>query len=431
VRAFSESRVIRRRQKEDHINNSGGGIDMRSITVRKSIISSFVCVAFVLTVSGFASAHAPAPVRAEVWSAEERLFAIDNARGEVVVVDLPDGQVVNRIPVPPKTMMIGRTDDGAYVLAVRGRDTDRQYVTVIASGVEADGMRRPYVAKTLLLGQSVGGIHGTHVPELWGKLYLVVEQEGKLVRFDRAGLAPEAAFTTDVLPLGRPDHVDPHEMGQYVWAGGIRQGLVKLLDQQGRSVATFPCKNLHGVAVDKKTGRSFFGCLDCVLVVEDQKEKTRLKYSIDERVANFMTGNGAYIGAGEGSKHVQVVDPEKLTLKAVPLEGTLVTRVAAEDGKHIFLLLKNGNLEVRDGRTAELIRSIKVTTPFPPMEEDVRGAILPNICVWEGRAYVSLPQWGMIAEVDWVKGKLLRNVMVGGSPSRLLIIEAQGHGTAQ
>ncbi|MGQ9492049.1 MAG: hypothetical protein ACUVS6_15405 [Anaerolineae bacterium] len=37
-------------------------------------------------------AHRAAPEWAEVWTGEARLFVADNARSEIVAVDLPDGQ---------------------------------------------------------------------------------------------------------------------------------------------------------------------------------------------------------------------------------------------------------------------------------------------------------------------------------------------------
>jgi len=399
---------------------------MKTSSFLKNIFLFLLILTHVFIVTAQALGHGLTAQRPEVWSADARLFVVDNARSEIVVIDLPDGQVVSRITVPPKVMLFGGTESGDYVIAARGRDTDRQFVSVIASGVEKDGMRRPYIAKTLLLGGSVGGIHAAHLEELWGKLFLVSEQEAKLLRFDEKALASEAAFTAEKLPLGRPDHCDLMVMGDYVWAGYLLQGKVSLLDQQGKEVVTFACQRFHGSAFDEETGRAFFGCQDGILAVEDRKEKARIVYPISERIGSFIKGNDILVGTGERTENLQIVDPKKLTVTAVPLGSKLMAKVASKDGKFIYVLLQNGSFEVRDGSTGKLIRSIEASTPMPEMKEDVSGAILPMIALGGSLAYISLPQWGLIAEIDWTEGKLIRNLMIGGAPSRLVLIDAKG-----
>ena len=128
-------------------------------------------------------AHGAAPEWAEVWTGEARLFVADNARSEIVAVDLPDGQVTARIGVPPKTMILALSPDHDHLVAIRGRDVDRQHISVIATGVEADGFRRPYIAKTLLLGKAIGGAHGVYVSLPHRGLIMEVDwQKGKVVR---------------------------------------------------------------------------------------------------------------------------------------------------------------------------------------------------------------------------------------------------------
>ena len=398
---------------------------MRSLRIKKLTLLVLLSIALTFVLVNLVNAHKEATKRAEVWPAGARLFAADNGRGEVVVLDLPDGQVVARITVPPKVMSMGKTEDGAYVVAMRGRDTDRDYVTVMASGVESDGMRLPYVAKTLLLGKGMGGIHADHVDTLWGKPFMNSDEEGKLFRFEQKALAPEASFAPEVIPLGPPDHFEFLELGENVWACNLRKGLVRLIDKQGKDVVTFPCTRFHGSAANAETGRAFFACADCVLVVEDQKEKARIAYPSAERISYVMEGEGVLIGSGEYGKSIQVLDPKNLTLNPITLGDKILAKTTSVDKKHIFLFLQNGNLEVRQGKTGELIHSVAVSTPLSDIVEDVTGAVLPSIALWENRAYVSLPQWGMIAEVNWAEGKLIRNIMIGGTPSRLVLIGAK------
>jgi hypothetical protein len=59
------------------------------------------------------------------------------------------------------------------------------------------------------------------------------------------------------------------------------------------------------------------------------------------------------------------------------------------------------------------------------MDETVAGTIIPNIAIWQDRACVSLPCRSWIAGVDWKQGKVLRNLMVGGMATRLVLIEAK------
>jgi hypothetical protein len=123
-------------------------------------------------------AHRDAPSYEELWSGEARLFVADNARDEILIIDLPDGQITARMQVPPKTMGIGATPDGNYVVVTRGRDVDRQHVTVINTAITKEGLRRPFISKTLLLGKSIGGIHGAHISTLWGNCSLLPRQKG-------------------------------------------------------------------------------------------------------------------------------------------------------------------------------------------------------------------------------------------------------------
>lgn len=389
---------------------------------------SFALIGLILAgISGWlvseAQAHGGAAMLEERWQAAARLFVVDNGQSEIVAIDLPDGQVVARIDVAPKTMIMGATLDGAYVLAARGRDVDRQHLTVIASGVEADGMHRPYVAKTLLPGNSIGGFHGSHVGVLWDKYAMTIESQGKLLLFTAEELNGAHAFTPEVIELGKPDHFDLMQKGEdTVWVGALRSGSVRLIDRQGGEQAVYSCPAFHGMgSIDDD---AFFACANDVLVVRSDGAEERIRYPGAERIGAFLNAGGVLWGTSEGVQNLQRLDPATMELTLVPLESTLYARATDEAEESLLLFLQNGELEVRKGNDGALVNSVAVTPPLPEMDEDVSGAIMPAIQVWGDKAYISIPNRGMIAEVNWREGRLLRNLRVGGMPTRMTLVEA-------
>lgn len=83
----------------------------------------------------------------------------DSASGDVLVVDLPAGVVTARVSTPPYPLSVGLSPDGRHLLVFRGRNTDRDWVTVLDSGFspETGEARPPYVVRTFL-GFSPGGV---------------------------------------------------------------------------------------------------------------------------------------------------------------------------------------------------------------------------------------------------------------------------------
>jgi len=322
-------------------------------------------------------------------------------------------------------MTLAASPDHAYILAIRGRDVDRQHVSVIASGVEQDGFHRPYIAKTLLLGKAIGGVHGGHLDEMWGRLFLCSEADGKVHRFEVQALDPRSAFTTETLNLGAPDHYDFLPMDDSVWVGGLRTEAVRLLNQEGKELVRYPCPRFHGLTYDDETGRAFFACAQDVLVIEDRQIKTRIPYPASERIGTFIETADGFFGASEGVVNLQRLDPMGMELTAVPLGSTLMAHSTTEDDKFVLVLLQNGVLEVRDGKQGELVRSIRLGPWLPTMDEDVSGAIMPAIVVRGSYAYVSLPHRGLVLEVNWESGKTTRSLRVGGMPTRMALIGAK------
>jgi len=370
---------------------------------------------------GLSLGHAPAPEQQEVFpETQARLFLADNGpTPQILALDLPRGEVVARIPVPPKTMSLGALPSGRYLLATRGRDTDRQWVSAILTGKEGE-WRRPILVKSLLLGKGVGGFEGSRVGTLFGKPFLAVEREGFLLRFPEEALEWDKAFLAEKLALGAPDHYHFVQLGEDRLAVGyLRLGKVRLLDREGKVLSEAPCPVMHGEAITEQA--LYFACAKDLLVLDREgREVARLPYPVPERIGAFLEGEGVFFGYTEGSRHLQLLEPKTQRLTPIPLGGTLLRGKGY--GEVLLVLLQEGHLQVRSGKDGLLLRSIRVDGGFPELEEDTSGAVLPDIARLDHLAYVSLPHRGLIAEVDWKKGKLLRYLRVGGMPTRLVLV---------
>ncbi len=122
-------------------------------------------------------------------------------------------------------------------------------------------------------------------------------------------------------------------------------------------------------------------------------------------------------------KHLQRLDPEALSLTPIPLGGVFLR--GKSDGKRLYVLLSDGRLQVREAREGGLLREVRVAPrPFPEADEDTGGAIYPDLAPWPEKrlVYVSLPHLGLVAEVDGERGRVLRYLRTGGSPTRLVLV---------
>jgi hypothetical protein len=98
-----------------------------------------------------------------------------------------------------------------------------------------------------------------------------------------------------------------------------------------------------------------------------------------------------------------------------------------DDGSLLLVLTRAGVLQVRDGGSGELIRTVTISAPFAEeFHEHVDKAVLPDIVTLGNLAYVSLPHEGRIAEVDLQHGTVIRYLEVGGEPTRLRLLKAGG-----
>jgi hypothetical protein len=374
-------------------------------------------------------AHSAVPERKEVFpQTEARLFVLDNRPKEssLLALDLPGGEGVARLSLPPRGMSLVATPSGRYLLVSRGRDTDRQWLTVVWSGKEAspeEAWRLPVVAKSLLLGRGWNIGHGQEAYILGRDLLLFAERDGVAFRLSEASLDPQAAFQAERLPLPNPDHYHVVEAPEGTYLTLLARGQVILYERpfQGEK-ARFSCPVEHGEAHDEGTGRSFFACARDVLVTEGGRERARLPYPVGERIGAFLEGDGVFFGHSDAVTHLQRLDPRGLSLTPVPLGSAYVR--GASDGKRLLVLLRDGRLSLRDGRTGEALREVRLTASLPEWDEDTGGAVLPDIALWPGKelAYVSLPHQGLVAEVGLSPLRVVRFLRVGGNPTRMVLL---------
>lgn len=375
--------------------------------------------------ASLALAHAAVPERPEAFQAEARLFVLDNRpeASRVVAVDLPAGRPVAEVSVPPRGMSLVATPSGRYLLVSRGRDTDRQWLTVIWTGKEEGRWSRPVVVRSLLLGRGWNIGHGAEAYTLGDRLLAFAERDAVAFHFPEESLAPEAAFQAERIRLPNPDHYHVVEAPEGVYLTLLARGQVMLMDRGLREAkASFPCPVQHGETFHEATGRSFFACARDVLAVEGGRELKRLPYPVGERIGAFLEGEGAFFGYSDGVQHLQRLDPVALALTPIPLGGVFIR--GASDGKRLYVLLTDGRLQVREAREGRLLREVRVSRPFPEMDEDTGGAIYPDLAPWpeRGLVYASLPHLGLVAEVDVERGRVVRYLRVGGSPTRLVLV---------
>ncbi len=298
-----------------------------------------------------ALAHAAVPEAPEVYrETEARLFVLDNGPGgtQVLALDLPRGEVVARISLPPRGMSMVPSPSGQHLLVGRGRDTDRQWLSVIWTGKEEGGWRRPVLAKSLLLGRGWNIGHGQKPYTLGDRLVAFAERDGVAYFFSEEALHPLRAFEARTWRLPNPDHYHIVEAPEGVYLALLARGQVLLYDRDLQEAkASFPCPVQHGEGFDPGTGRSFFACAREVLILEGGKEVARLPYPGRERIGAFHKGEGVFFGYSDGVTALQRLDLNGLSLTPIPLGGSLIWMQSA--GTRLLVLLKDGRFQLREG----------------------------------------------------------------------------------
>ena len=127
--------------------------------MRKAVV---LILSIVLTV-GFSEnviAHEDVERVAELReSGGARLFSADAANGDVIAVDLPEGEVIARLSTPPFMIYLALGKNKRNLYAMRGTGTDRDWVTVIDTGFTENGdeVKPPHIARSFVGNVPNGG----------------------------------------------------------------------------------------------------------------------------------------------------------------------------------------------------------------------------------------------------------------------------------
>ncbi|MDH5256085.1 MAG: hypothetical protein OEW72_09245 [Gammaproteobacteria bacterium] len=383
-----------------------------------------------------ALAHGPVARNSEGQVAAARLFTSDSATGEVVAIDLPEGNVVARLATPPYVLTLGLTNDSRYLFAMRGRDTKRDTITVIDTGLgDAGGkFRFPAIVRTWL-GNAPGGVHDGHLATIGGQDAVFNEGTGEVEIYQGSNFGSLDAVPVRRLKLAAPDHYHYQEAGDNLYVGHLAKGLVQIIDRKsGAEVGRVAgCPVLHGMSDDPETGRLLFACMGNVVVVgtrgeEANKEVARIPYPSKQRAAIFMHGkDGVLWGTSEGANPAILrLDSRKqpYAFESVPVNAA-IQRGVTEDGNFILLYSRDGTLDIRDGGTGESLRTVRVSRKFDSeYHEHVDKALLPEIVTIGTSAWITIPTKGQLVEVDILAGKVLRKIKLGGQPTRLVVVRA-------
>jgi hypothetical protein len=394
-------------------------------------------VLILATLPSTSFSHSPVDRVSEAQTGQARLFAADAATGEIIAIDLPDGDTVVRLTTPPYVMQLGLSSDGQHLFALRGSSTDRDWVTIIHTGFDVTNgeVRPPYVARTFL-GFDPGSVNNGSLATVGGKDAIFMEGTGEIIVFEGNGFTGFDEVKVRKYKLAGPTHYHYLEVGDNLYVGHLNQAFVQVLNREsGAEVARISgCPRLHGKALDEPTGRLFFPCLSDVMVIgtqgeEANREVARISYPERQRVASFLKGKDrVFWGYTEGILPVLYrldAAREPYAFETLPVEASIRQNVT-EDGNLLLVLTKTGVLEIRDGGSGELIRKVTVSKPFEKeLRESVGQAILPDIVTFGDRAYVSLPHEGRIAEVHLTDGTVIRHLQVGGEPTRIVLVVAK------
>lgn len=381
-----------------------------------------------------AAAHGPVPRTPEGKAVEARLLTVDSATGEVVVIDLPDGGIVTRIATPPYVLSFGLDHAGRHVYAMRGRNTDRDTITVIDAGFDDSGLARfPTVVRTFT-GNTPGGVRDGHLSSVGGRDAIFHEAAAEVEVIGAGDFASLGAVPSSRIRLAAPDHYHYLEAGDYLYVGHLAKGFVQVLERAtGAEAARIgPCPVLHGMAKDEKSGRLFFACMRDVMVIgtrgdELNREVARIPYPTTQRVAFFLYGADRVLwGKSEGAIPALLrldAGKRRYKFKAVPVDAS-IQQGTTPDGSLLLVYSRNGTLDLRDGRSGKLKRQLTISRPFDAeYHEHVDKALLPDIIATAERAWITLPTEGAIVELDLAAGKEVRRLAVGGQPTRMVLVK--------
>lgn len=393
-----------------------------------------VLLSLLAAVPSVAWTHGPVARQGEAQPTAARLFIADSANGQVVVMDLPQGEILTRLATPPHILSLGLDASGRYVFAIRGRNTDRDTITVIDSGFDGAGKARfPVIARTFT-GDSPGGVREGRISVVGGRNAIFHEGAGEIEVLGTGDFASLDAVGSRRIGLVAPDHYHYLEAGRFLYVGHLAKALVQIIDRDtGEEVGRIgDCPALHGMADDAASGRLFFACAREVLVIgtrgaEQNREVARIPYPGEQRVGFFLeAADGILWGKTEGAiPTLQRLDTrsQPYVFTAIEVDSSIQQRTTA-DGRYLLVYSRSGTLDIRDGVSGALRHQLRVSRAFDAQyHEHVDKALLPDIVSSGKRAWISIPPEGVIVEVDVPAGKELRRLATGGQPTRLVLVE--------
>ncbi|MGI9341975.1 MAG: hypothetical protein ACR2QV_03955 [Gammaproteobacteria bacterium] len=370
--------------------------------------------------------------------AQARLFTADATTGELVAVDLPDGVAITRLTTPRFIMSLALSTDNRHLFVMRGRNTDRDWITVVNTGADgpAGRLRPPFIARTIAV-DTPGPGDENNMYTIGGKDALLLEGTAEAIVMDDNAFSGFGSVDVRSYELAAPDHYFYLESGDNLYIGHLRKGFVQVIDRDSGAEVTRVqgCPLVHGRGMDEATGRLFYACMRDIMVIgsrggEANQVVARIPYPEKQRVGAFYHGAGGVLWAyTEGILPIiyrLATDVEPYVLEVLPLDPS-IRQWSAEGGKFLLSLTRSGVLEIRDGNSGAVLRRAEVSKPFgDDYHEHTDKAILPDIKSMDGDAYVSLPHEGRIAVVDLATAEIERYIDTGGEPTRIVLVRPQG-----
>ena len=380
--------------------------------------------------------HGAVQRESELKDSEIRLFVADNMDGSVIIVDFPDGKIINRVSTSPSIMILAANKDNNYIYAMRGRDTDQDLTSIISTGFdpETGKFRKPHVIRTIET-DTPGGPRDNKMATVGGYDAILTEGDAEIVVLMSDVIDGYSELKTKTYKIAAPDHYHYLEGETYLYIGHLFKGFVQVLDRaSGEEVGRIKgCPMLHGMTEDEESGRLFFSCARDVMVVgtlgeEKAKQISRIPYpeNTGRGCAAFLKGEGRVQWC-----YTEGIIPRlyRVDLAQEPYQFTTLSvessiqQNSTDDGKYLMVLSKQGVLYLYDGQDGDLIKTIKVSEPFlGDWFEDVGKAILPDIESHNGIAYITLTHEGRMAEIDLEQGEVKRYVDLGGFPTRIVLL---------
>jgi len=387
-------------------------------------------------IPSLAMAHGPVDRQSEVQDTEMRIFIADELTGDLSSLDLPSGTITSRLSTPKHVMSMSLSQDGKHLFVMRGRDSDRDRVSIINTGFDKEKLevRPPYLARTIPApSPGPGNVTGSML-SVDGKDALFIEDKAELIVFLKNDFTGLNEVATRVYKLAAPDHYSYLEDRDFLYVGHLRRGFIQIINKEtGLEETKIPgCPVVHGKVKDDTTGRLFFACAADILVVgtkgiETHKIVGRIPYPNKQRVgAFFKAANGIIWAYTEGvlpAIYRLNFNNSPYNLETIAISPSMRQYVSKEMNM-LLSLTRSGWLALHDANTGNLIKKIKVSTPFiGEFHEHVGKAILPDIKTIGDQAFISITHEGKVVQVDLKEEKVLKTFDVGGKPTRLMAIK--------